>query len=213
MELKHCSRCGETKPLEDFSKDRTTKDGLSARCRTCRKAYLKDWYYSLGKEARQKSGYSRQPHKVAWRAAYYQRNKDRQREYGRKWIAENLDKHRTSVREAMRRKRSTAKGRLENNVSRALNRALRGKKNGEPSFALLGFAVEELMTHLERQFQRGMTWENYGKWHVDHIRPLASFTYSDPSDPDFKRAWALTNLRPLWATENISKGARVSLLI
>lgn len=113
----------------------------------------------------------------------------------------------------MRRKRATPKGRLECNVARALNRALRGKKNGEPSFDLLGFTAEQLMTHLERQFTKGMTWENYGEWHVDHVRPLASFTYAQPTDPDFKVAWALTNLRPLWARENISKGARVSLLI
>jgi hypothetical protein len=108
----------------------------------------------------------------------------------------------------MRRKRATAKGRLESNVSRAVNRALLKAKSREPSFNLLGFTVDELMRHLERQFLPGMIWENYGKWHVDHILPLASFNYSSAKDDEFKAAWALTNLRPMWAKENISKGAR-----
>jgi Uri superfamily endonuclease len=73
---------------------------------------------------------------------------------------------------------------------------------------LLEFTVEELMRHLQRQFLPGMNWENYGRWHVDHILPLASFNYQSAADPEFKVAWALTNLRPMWARENISKGAK-----
>lgn len=113
----------------------------------------------------------------------------------------------------MRRRRATAKGKLESNVSRALHRALKREKGGEPSFALLGFTVEQLVAHLERQFEKGMGWHNYGQWHVDHIIPLASFKYESARDPDFARAWALTNLRPLWARANISKGAQRLLLI
>lgn len=213
MATKYCSRCDRTKPTTDFNKDRSQQDGLGRNCRDCRKDYGRRWFKNRGKEQRRESGFYTCPQRAAYQAEYYRNNRERCDQQKRRWLADNIDKHRASTREAMRRRRATAKGRLENNVSRAVHRALKGRKNGEPSFALLGFNVEVLMAHLERQFQRGMTWENYGKWHVDHIRPLASFTYSEPSDPDFKRAWALTNLRPLWATENISKGAHVSLLI
>jgi hypothetical protein len=50
-----------------------------------------------------------------------------------------------------------------------------------------------------------MSWENYGKWHVDHIRPKASFHYTNPDDEEFKQCWALRNLRPLWGKENSAK--------
>ena len=69
------------------------------------------------------------------------------------------------------------------------------------------------MTHLERQFLPGMTWGNRGEWHIDHIVPLASFTFTSPDDPEFRAAWALTNLRPLWAKDNIRKSAKRTHLI
>ena len=58
-----------------------------------------------------------------------------------------------------------------------------------------------------------MTWQNMSLWHVDHILPLASFEYESASDPEFRAAWALTNLRPLWSVENLQKGAKRVLLL
>ena len=54
-----------------------------------------------------------------------------------------------------------------------------------------------------------MTWDNYGKWHIDHIVPISVFNYTKTEHEDFKRCWALGNLRPLWAFDNISKGAKL----
>lgn len=70
---------------------------------------------------------------------------------------------------------------------------------------MLGYSRDELMQHLERQFLRGMTWDNYGEWHIDHIVPLSSFSITDSRSPELAAAWALTNLRPLWARDNILK--------
>jgi hypothetical protein len=210
--LKTCSKCGCEKPLEAFAKASTGADGRRGDCKQCRKRYNDRWYSELSDERKiERRGDPAE--RAAWQAAYYLRNKDYFRAQGERWMRANIDKHRESTRLAMRRRRETVKGRLENNVSRALNRALKGRKNGEPAFGLLRFTVEELITHLERQFMRGMNWQNYGEWHVDHIRPLASFRYDDPSDPEFREAWAITNLRPLWARENISKGAKRLLLV
>jgi hypothetical protein len=67
----------------------------------------------------------------------------------------------------------------------------------------------ELIAHLDRQFHKGMSWNNYGKrWHVDHIRPVSSFEFSSSNDPSFKECWALINLRPLWKGQNLSKHAK-----
>lgn len=70
----------------------------------------------------------------------------------------------------------------------------------------LGYTADQLREHLERQFLRGMNWDNYGEWHIDHIVPKSSF---DLHDPDEVRAcWCLSNLRPLWVAENMLKGAK-----
>lgn len=63
------------------------------------------------------------------------------------------------------------------------------------------------MSHLESLFKPGMSWENHGEWHIDHILPLASFDLTD--EQQAAKACHYTNLQPLWASENMSKGARV----
>lgn len=76
------------------------------------------------------------------------------------------------------------------------------------TMTLIGCTVAELRDHLEAKFQPGMTWENYGKWHVDHIRPCASFDLLDPGEQ--VKCFHFTNLQPLWAAENHAKGAKWS---
>ena len=61
------------------------------------------------------------------------------------------------------------------------------------------------MKHIEKKFVSGMSWSNYGRWHIDHIKPISKFNFVKPEDEDFKRCWALKNLQPLWAEENLSK--------
>jgi hypothetical protein len=73
---------------------------------------------------------------------------------------------------------------------------------------LLGCTIQELKIHLESQFEEGMSWENYSKagWHVDHIRPCASFDLTDPTQQ--KQCFHYSNLQPLWAKDNLSKGSK-----
>jgi len=73
-------------------------------------------------------------------------------------------------------------------------------------FRHLDYTVEELKEHLEKQFINGMSWNNYGDWHVDHIKPASLFKYTSVEDEGFKECWALSNLQPLWAFDNLSKG-------
>ena len=71
--------------------------------------------------------------------------------------------------------------------------------------------TEELLAHFESLFTDDMSWDNMGEWHIDHIRPKASFNQeqlADPTSEDFKKCWALNNLQPLWAKDNHSKGAK-----
>lgn len=107
-------------------------------------------------------------------------------------------------RKRARLKNSPA-ARIRNAVSARLWAALKGKSDGA-LFSRLGYTEAELVAHLEARFQPGMTWENYGAWHVDHAKPCALFDQADPKQ--FVECWALSNLQPLWASDNIRKGAR-----
>ena len=99
-------------------------------------------------------------------------------------------------------------------ISSSLLQALRHRKNGAQWEVLVGYGREQLVTHLERQFSRGMAWDNFGTvWHIDHILPVSSFTFASAHDSEVKACWALSNLRPLWKRENLSKHARRTHLI
>ena len=54
-----------------------------------------------------------------------------------------------------------------------------------------------------------MSWNNYGKWHVDHIIPISSFKFESIHDVEFKKCWSLDNLQPLWGSENIIKSNKL----
>ena len=70
---------------------------------------------------------------------------------------------------------------------------------------MLDYSVDDLKLHLESLFQPGMSWDNYGEWHIDHIVPDSWFEYNSYQDSSFKECWALANLQPLWAKDNLKK--------
>jgi len=96
--------------------------------------------------------------------------------------------------------------RIACNLRTRLHSALNGKSKSKATLELLGCSIDELRKHLESQFQDGMTWENYGLhgWHIDHTKPCASFDLT--LDEDQKKCFHYTNLQPLWAEDNLSKG-------
>ena len=94
--------------------------------------------------------------------------------------------------------------RLRHNLSTRLWLTV-SKKLGK-TVELVGCSYDDLVSHLESKFIDGMTWDNYGKWHVDHIRPCSSFNLSNVEQQ--KECFHWTNLQPLWAKDNLSKGSR-----
>ncbi|MBB5664743.1 DNA-directed RNA polymerase subunit M/transcription elongation factor TFIIS [Rhizobium leguminosarum] len=133
-------------------------------------------------------------------------------ERSRKWADDNRDKVRASAKRYNDIKRSTPQGHLEWTMRTAVRRAIGGsEKAGKRTFEILGYSIDELKTHLERKFVDGMSWDNYGEWHIDHERPLASFQYETPECEQFKMAWCLDNLQPLWGSDNMSKGAKYQM--
>jgi len=126
---------------------------------------------------------------------YYQRNIDAVRDYHKNW---------------QREARSNPSAALNNRMSVGISKSITsGSKQRRPWESLVGYTVSDLMAHIEKLFLPGMTWENYGDWHVDHKIPKSAFNYETPDDIDFNRCWALSNLQPLWAADNIRKHARL----
>lgn len=134
--------------------------------------------------------------------------------YDTKWRLKNIDRERERTREYAARKRNdNPRAKIDNAMSCGVRGSLvRGTKRGQKWEILVGYTTSDLMAHLERQFLPGMTWGNYGRggWHVDHVIPKSVFNYTDPAHIDFKKAWALSNLQPLWESDNLSKQARFS---
>lgn len=100
--------------------------------------------------------------------------------------------------------------RLNRNVSDGIRCALKENKGGQHWEDLVGYTLNDLKEHLEKQFTQDMDWNNYGNyWHIDHIRPKSTFTFSKPEDLEFKKCWRLSNLQPLEASKNIAKNNKM----
>ena len=98
--------------------------------------------------------------------------------------------------------------RIKNRIIQRIGKAVKRNcaKKAHPTFVLTGCTIRYLRSHLESQFKPGMTWANYGAWHIDHIRPCASFNLLDAQQQSECFHWS--NLQPLWASENCSKGSK-----
>jgi len=104
------------------------------------------------------------------------------------------------------RRKTDLNFRLRNLISTRIRRALERGSVRSKTVELLGCEISELRVYLQSLFQPGMSWENYGEWHIDHIRPCASFDLSDPGQQ--KQCFHYANLQPLWARDNLTKGDR-----
>jgi len=227
--VKTCTKCGETKPISEFYKSKGGKFGVKADCKVCRKASVAQWADDNPEKRDAQCALYRERHReelreiqaiwrhdnpeaekakgLKWRTA----NPEVSRRNKIKWAEENPEKVQAAILKHYVKRRRDPKRRLEDSIRSGVYAGIvNGSKDGRRTFELLGYSRDELRAHLESKFQRGMTWDNYGPvWHVDHVLPLASFSYETPDDPEFKASWALTNLQPLWALENILKRDRL----
>ena len=187
--MKRCYRCKETKPLSAFCKNRAKKDGHADECRLCRKE---------DKRKRKENN--------------PEREKEIRKEYDKKYYQNNKDLYRVWVRNQKRRERQDPAFRLMENVSKRVWMILKrqgSSKKGESVMKYLPWTKEELEQHLVSQFTEGMTLDNYGEWHIDHIIPQSKLLYDSMDHPNFQKCWALENLQPLWAIDNILKSDKI----
>jgi hypothetical protein len=139
-------------------------------------------------------------------------NRDHLNEYHQKWREKNIDKHREYKRKYEKYRKDTDPiYKLINNFRTAIYQVLKEnnvQKNGH-YFDILKYSPENLIEHLESKFKDNMTWDNYGEWHVDHIKPISLFRITEIGDNEFMSCWSLENLQPLWGEENIRKSNKI----
>jgi len=163
-----------------------------------------------------------------WRKNNLERERKRQRKWQEKWRKKNPEKAREQdkiKREKYKERRKSYNSeyykkrikedprfKMRHIYSSAISARLRKRfsgKNCKSSFDYLPYTIDDLMKRLEEQFKDGMSWKNYGKWHIDHITPDSHFRYKNPEDEEFRKCWSLDNLQPLWAKENIRKSNKL----
>jgi hypothetical protein len=210
---KSCVKCNEIKPLNSFSRCGKSGDGVRGRCKTCVSEDEKTRRDPVRERERHRAYYQANPEKLnAKNRVWRHNNRDYVRERDKAYKALNFEQTKVSSRRSYLKERQSPVHRISHSITACIVQSIRkGSKARRRTVDLLGYSYDQLKTHLERQFQPGMTWDNYGRngWEIDHIVPVSSFSYETPDDPDFRVCWGLPNLRPLWKADNRSKGAKI----
>lgn len=234
--MKQCTKCNEYKEVVNFRKDKRYSLGFFCWCKKCEYTHKKN-YAILNKEkeqARRRKAYLKRWEKLSvYRIQnrektnkrmreYYQLNKEKiclyQKTYSEKNSLKINEKKKVYKKNNWDKIYKKIKYKRENNIQfkladslrTRLRRALKANYKSGSSVRDLGCTIEELKILIEKQFEEGMTWENWKihGWHLDHIIPLANFDLTDRGQ--FLKACHYTNLQPLWASDNLKKGAKIS---
>jgi hypothetical protein len=190
LDIKKCSECKEIKSLSKF------KDCSSTCNRDEKFSYCLDCYDKYHEK------YRNDDEKMKIRNIYIKNwqkdNKELCQYRSIQWTKNkrNIDLHFKLISNF----RNVFKNHLINQVTN-----FKISKEGMHTEEILGYKFEQLITHLESKFQNGMTWDNYGKWHIDHIKPISLFNINSLECNDLKECWSLENLQPLWAEDNLKK--------
>jgi len=179
-------------------------------------------YYQANKEyicARRKQVYEENGG-LEYQRRYKEENRERIRKRDRQYFLDNKERI-YDRRNERRNKRyyEDVEYRLRTNISNSINIVIDKIKKAEfvkgkqRVFGRLPYNALELKEHLESQFEEWMTWENWGQgegcWSIDHIHPQSKLPYDSLEHPNFQKCWALDNLRPLCAIENIKKNNKI----
>ena len=193
MKTKRCKICGKIKPLDEFYVNKGMADGHLNICKEC-----------VRERSRQ----------------YQQEHKSYRKTYMKQWGQKNKDRiyaYRNKIQDKVREWRRKYYHTHITDIGFKILYNLRGRiylaiKHGYKVAStkdLVGCSIKELKAHLESKFKDGMSWDNYGVrgWHIDHIIPCAAFDLTKPEEQ--KKCFHYTNLQPLWAEENLKKGAKI----
>lgn len=238
MEKKICNKCNETKDICDFGKNNSRKDKINTICKNCDNLKSKNYrlnnkekikksnseYYKNNKEkiqSKSKMFYLENRETIITRnKQYYQNNivsvkntkkkyRDKNKSYLNLKSIEYSNKNRKSISEKDRNRRhSDDLFRTIRYVRNRINQYFKSKnyKKDSKSFELVGCSPDFLKSYIEGLFTEGMSWDLMGKQiHIDHIIPLSS----GKTIEEVKKLCHYSNLQPLWAKDNLTKGKKI----
>ena len=211
---KYCPGCKEVRSSVNFHRDKARKDGLVYRCKQCSNAALRNC-----REKNRKQRVIKIPKekccpecKITLSSEKFDKNgflKDGLNYYCKKCRKKQDKKNRPQINQYIRERKATnINFRLSLNLRNRLNQAIRNNQKVGSAVKDLGCTIEKFREHIEKQFVEGMSWTNWAHdtWHLDHIKPLSQFDLADRKQ--FLEACHYTNMQPMWASDNLSKGAK-----
>lgn len=174
---KICKKCSISKKIIEFHKLKKGKFGVKSECKDCIKIYN-----NLNSEIQ-----------ANYRKKYREENKEHIAKLKKDW---EINKRQTDPF-----------FKLKQNLRHRTNSAFKSKywQKNNTTKDLLGCTFEEAKKHIELKFTDGMNWENYGKWHIDHIIPLSSAK----TENEMYILFNFNNLQPLWASDNFKKSDKI----
>ncbi len=210
--MKTCKLCNFELDESNFHKNKNSKDKLDSRCKSCCKAYKKEHRINNIQEykKRRNDAYLKikndpnfKSKKAKYDKEYATKNKDKIYNRLKDWRNKTKNIRNKVANTWRKNKRKTdVNFKLQTYVSNYIRDCLKSKKGGRSYKNFVSYSIDDLINHLESRFTKGMTWENHGEWHIDHIIPVSNFDFTD--EKNIIICWSLENLQPLWATTSIA---------
>lgn len=195
--MKKCTKCNKEKRLNQFHVSQIFKDKHNNWCKDCMKKYHKIYASS------EKGKLIIYLNIKNWT----NKNREKARLKSNKWKKHNRKKINKYRKEYDTKKRKTDMNfRIEQNLRSRIRMAIKNKVKFTSTKNLIGCSIEFLRKYLQNKFTKGMNWSNCGKWHVDHIKPCCKFNLTKESEQ--LKCFHYKNLQPLWAKDNLIKGAK-----
>lgn len=197
VEGKSCSKCKKWKPLTSYNNLKSSWDNLRTDCKDCLHEYRTE----------------RKDDMTEYNKEYWIKTKDAQTEKHKIWKEANRDHVNEYARNFKRKwekkqRETNPRFKIVKNLRCRLYSAIKfgyGVKS-ESTLDLLSCTLDFFQGYIAAKFQDDMTWENYGKWHIDHIIPCNSWDLSKPEE--VKMCFHYLNLQPMWGSENSAKRDR-----
>lgn len=198
IEKKHCPTCDQWKELANFTVQKSSWDGLCRMCRNCFIEYKRNKRKNDPKYREKDIEYKEKYKSSGRRRETCQlRYAEKREEIIKKCVAYNKKKYHEDI-----------KFRITKSLRERMRRFLKMKdaKKCNTTMNLIGCTPIFLKEYIESKFKEGMTWDNYGEWHIDHIQCCKSFDLTNEEEQT--KCFHYTNLQPLWASENLSKSSK-----
>lgn len=192
MAKKYCWYCDKNLDASMYHKSKNRPDGLQGMCKNCHKLYRSKWLNNNKTQYKEKC----QEWSIKNQERIY-KNKKEWRNKNREYFREHQRKYK-----ALKRKNDPI-FKITSNLRTRVRKAIKGINKSNTTIELIGCSIEEFKTHIEKQFKKGMTWNNYGEWELDHIQPCCSFDLTDIRQQ--KLCFHYSNTQPLWKKEHRKK--------